>query len=403
MARNVKPGITFYRMDSGHILNKKVRLLFNDFDSDGYYIWKALLDYSYLHNGYYFNYNDKDVFELFATDFCKKKIALVKEVIAGCIRRGLFDKNVADSFGILTSEMMQEVYVYGTAERRRQGSVFSMQQEWLLLDFKQQIPVNIELVPVKNKLSSREESTDKTKQDLDKTKQESFAPENPSPPKIAKAKKQEEPEPYWKKLVDAWFEFNKKHFQEEPSFKGRDPKFFKSIIENLKKRAAKKNVEWTEVEALRRLNGFLVAAFTDEWLCKHFLLENLDKQFDKIILQTAKSATQQKAAVPIIPDKMPAEINYLYERFLEDACTTISIELDHFFYLQKNGFVEFSNSEIENIRIEATKWANETGKDVGDRVGNQMKRMIVIEIFKQYKAHGKECIFELGRKENSAA
>jgi hypothetical protein len=400
MARNVKPGITFYRMDSGHILNKKVRLLVNEFDSDGYYIWSCIVDHSYLHNGYYFNVNNKEELELFATDYCKKKITLVKEVIAGCIRRDLFDKTVADSFGVLTSEMMQDVYVYGTAERRRQGSVFTIRQEWLLIDFKGVVPVNIEIVPVKNKVSSREESTDKTRQDLDKTKQESFAPAEPSPPKIFKPK--EEAEPYWSVLVDIWFEFNKKKFGTEPSFKGRDPKFFKTIIENLKKRAEKKKIEWTETEATARLCSFLEYAFADTWLKDHFLLKNLDEQFDAII-QKNKSATQQKLQVPVIKDKMPAEINYLYERFLEGQCTTISIDLVHFDYLQKHGFVQFENSEVEDIRIIARKWAEENGGAKGDAVLNQMKRLTVIEIFKQLKQQAKETVFDVERKEITAA
>ena len=47
-------------MNSGHIRNKKVRLLFNEFDSDGYYIWSCLLDYAYETWGYYFDTNDKE-------------------------------------------------------------------------------------------------------------------------------------------------------------------------------------------------------------------------------------------------------------------------------------------------------------------------------------------------------
>src|SRR6202008_1498398 len=96
MGRNVKPGISFYRIDSGHILNKKIRLLCNEFDSDGYYIWSCVIDYAYNKWGYYFDTKDNEEMDLFASEYCKKKLTLVKEVITGCIRRGLFDRAVYD-------------------------------------------------------------------------------------------------------------------------------------------------------------------------------------------------------------------------------------------------------------------------------------------------------------------
>lgn len=152
MGRSVKPGISFYRMDVGHILNKKIRLLYNEFGSDGYYIWHALLDHGYGKWGYYFDMNDLDELELFASDFCKKKLATIQEVIAGCIRRDLFDQGVADKFGILTSDMMQETFLIATSDRRAKGSIFEMGEEWLLLDLSTEVPPNISVVPVKNRI-----------------------------------------------------------------------------------------------------------------------------------------------------------------------------------------------------------------------------------------------------------
>jgi hypothetical protein len=150
--RTVKPGISFYRIDSGHILNKKVRLLYNEYDSDGYYIWSCILDKAYSEWGYYFDMNDSEEMELFAAEYCKKKLTLIQEVIAGCIRRGLFDKAVADLSGILTSDMMQETFLVATSERRAKGTIFDMHKEWVLLDFSQEVPPNISIVPVKKRI-----------------------------------------------------------------------------------------------------------------------------------------------------------------------------------------------------------------------------------------------------------
>lgn len=134
MARTSRPGISFYRMDCGHVRNKKLRLLYKEFDATGYYVWSCLLDYGYGHNGYFFDMNNDEDLELFAIEYCDKKLALVKEIIAGCIRRGLFNKRVADAFGILTCADMQETYLVATADRRNKGSVVYFTEEYLLIE-----------------------------------------------------------------------------------------------------------------------------------------------------------------------------------------------------------------------------------------------------------------------------
>lgn len=169
MARNVKPGITFYRMDTGHITNKKVRLLYNEFDSDGYYIWSSLVDFAYGKWGYFFDTNDAEELELFASDYCKKKLPMVQAVIEGCLRRGLFDQEVYDAFGILTSEMMQEVFIYATADRRKKGSEFEMHPGHMLVKFEPS-PVNIRILPGNNSIPPGNNPQTKQDNTKDKTK-----------------------------------------------------------------------------------------------------------------------------------------------------------------------------------------------------------------------------------------
>ncbi len=150
MGRKAEPGISYYRMNCGHTTNKKVRLLFNEFGSDGYWIWQCILDEGYRIKGYYFDMNDHDAMSLFATDVCKKQVALVEEVVSGCLRRSLFDKRVAELFGVLTSVMMQEVYLDATYERRKKGTTIELIEDYLLLDIPPQArtSVNISIVPV---------------------------------------------------------------------------------------------------------------------------------------------------------------------------------------------------------------------------------------------------------------
>ncbi|WP_157308783.1 DUF4373 domain-containing protein [Chitinophaga tropicalis] len=120
-------------MECEHIRNTKVRLLYNEFQETGYWIWQCILSRSYEDKGYYFDCNDKDALELFASEVCKKRVSQVEEVIRGCVRRSLFDKGVYDMFNVLTSAEMQEVYLDATAERRRKGTIIEMVPGYLLI------------------------------------------------------------------------------------------------------------------------------------------------------------------------------------------------------------------------------------------------------------------------------
>lgn len=141
-----KPGIAHYSMECDHIHNKKIRLLLSEFGADGYWVWSCLVSEGYRTNGYFYNTNDHEELELFANDVCKKQVALVKEVIAGCIRRSLFDKGVFNAFGVLTSVHQQEVYLRATKERRKKGTVVSFREDYLLIAIAP-VEVNVHIIP----------------------------------------------------------------------------------------------------------------------------------------------------------------------------------------------------------------------------------------------------------------
>lgn len=440
MARNVKPGISFYRMDTGHVLNPKVRLLLNEFGSDGYYVWKCLIDYGYGKWGYYFDLKDKDLLELFATDYCRKSIKLINEVIAGCLRRGLFDKTVAELFGVLTCEMMQDVYIIATQERRKKGSELEMIQEYLLCDLSQHVTNNLiitpfqhqigaippgknSIIPGRNDKKSREKTDlgteqktpiseekdqkaekntippgnnpilpgknaippGKNPQTKTKTKskiidKESFAPAEPAPPILNRGnerQKDKDAEPHWQALVDCWFNFHKNQNLDEPSFSRADPRWLKILVQTLKKRSDKKNIDWTQENAVKALHSFLTTAFTDPWLQKHFTLKNLLDQFDPIVnrakTNSLKPVPPQK---PITesgppPSNQPMElIRYYFGKFLEN--TLDPQKVDPFIY------------EILITRsMVPSGFCNPTP---GEPMSDEQKKTAVIEFFKIQKA-----------------
>lgn len=229
MGRKAEPGITYYRMDCQHIRNKKVRLLINEFDSHGYWVWQCILAAAYEGKGYYFDCQDKDALELFASEVCKKRVSQVEEIITGCVRRSLFDEGVFTMFGVLSSTEMQEVYLDATAERRRKGTIVEMDSRYLLIpvtDTKRWenvqltgekiiVPRNNPIVPVKNNIDPQHNPQSKVKES--KVKEESELPDAqsaPPPPKdsleVKQKKMKERQELFYQALVPFVEKYNAK-------------------------------------------------------------------------------------------------------------------------------------------------------------------------------------------------
>lgn len=401
MGRNVKPGITFYRMDSGHVLNKKIRLLCNEFDSDGYYIWHCLIDYAYLLKGYYFDLNDREEVELFASEFCKKKLSLVLEVIAGCIRRGLFDKAVSDAFNILTCDMMQEVFLFATSERRDKGSVFEMQENLLLLDFSDKFPRNIKIVPWKKAeipLKIPQTKQDKTETE---TKQEVLAHEAPDKKnhlhdsdkktdgKGQDARRQKFIAPQLQEVQDYFLkQYNPKNpntwFPDKCKAEAND--FFNFYTANGWKqgRQGKPIISWPHAANLWVSNcrkGTYAMASAPAAV-------NPPPQLRPVI--------QQLQATTGL-NEIERSINFLFERYVEtpDEVTYLSVDSTFYDRLKQCGKISFSDDTVQEIKqksIDTLKGKNiEPAEDL---IRSYMKKIAVIEFFKQSSKEGKEVIYE---------
>jgi hypothetical protein len=166
--RKLNPGIRYYPKESGHTKNKRVRLLINDYGSDGYWIWCCLLDYAYEVNGYYFDATGED-FEFIASEICRKPPELIWKVVESCLKRGLFDRELYNKHKILSNDRMQVNYIRGTYERRRKGSRILILSNHLiipqsvLVDMGEKLLVNFcyleDLQPVWQKIHPSAENT----------------------------------------------------------------------------------------------------------------------------------------------------------------------------------------------------------------------------------------------------
>jgi hypothetical protein len=390
MARNVKPGITFYRMDSGHIINKKIRLLYNEFGADGYYIWSSLIDYAYCYNGYYFDLRDKEQLELFASDYCKKKIATINEVIQGCIRRGLFSKAVADPFGILTSAMMQEVFLYATSERRKKGSIFEMQNDWLLLQF-ETVPVNIKIVPVNNGIlpANNSQTRQDLNKDIDKTKQEILLSQN----------------------------FKNFYPEEETGKRNAGPEFIPPVQSQVRDYLLwiignkERPYAWSGDKCFIEADKFLDYYTANGWMqgenkpikdwqaaCRNWIRKENSGAFYPDDRKKNSNYVQYKQEVTDknILSKDAVDINYLFEMYLQNKCSITSIDAVHYDYLRQKLKVEFSEDIDTEIEQAAINYLTEKKVTIDNKLMlATKKKYCVLAIFNEYKRQHKNAIFKV--------
>ena len=129
MARPRKQGIDYFPFDVDFFEDDKVALIEAEFGVKGVVVAIRLLCKIYKTNGYYYQWGEDECLLLskqLGDGFAPN---LVKEILAGLIRRSFFDKGVFDSFGILTSVGIQRRYLEAIKGRT---SAKPLSDIWLL-------------------------------------------------------------------------------------------------------------------------------------------------------------------------------------------------------------------------------------------------------------------------------
>lgn len=342
MARKTKQGLDYFPLDVDFFDDDKIELISSEFGPKGESITLRLLCKIYR-NGYYYQWG-KDESLLFAKRVGNSVTgALVDEVVQGLIKRSFFDKGVFDSFNILTSAGIQTRYI--DAKERAKEVVFL--KEYALIDNKALNKWNNVLIKSINEgINPQRKEKEIREEEIKEKKTNGVAPAKPSPPNKLVKSEEENTEPYWQDLVDVWFDFHKINKLDKPSFAGKDPKTFKQLIGLLKKRAASRKQEWTLEIACGSLKYFLSLAFKEVWLSKHFLLENLVKQFDAVYHRSLLEK-QQKNQVPsgTAPKTFNEEMKYLINRYEEKQLDERLINPEYFDKLQVYNLIPIGTLE----------------------------------------------------------
>ncbi len=129
MARPRKQGIDYFPFDVDFFEDDKVALIEAEFGVKGVVVAIRLLCKIYKTNGYYYQWGEDECLLLSKQLGAGFVPNLVKEILAGLIRRSFFDKGVFDSFGILTSVGIQRRYLEAIKGRT---SAKPLSDIWLL-------------------------------------------------------------------------------------------------------------------------------------------------------------------------------------------------------------------------------------------------------------------------------
>ena len=135
MGRQPKKGLDYFSVDVQ--FSDSVKLIQAEFGLVGIGCIIKLWQKIYGDKGYYTKWDD-DVALVFAQD-CKTGANVVKEVVSACLRRGIFDREMFDRYGILTSEGIQERYA-SAVERRVLKKIdgryllITMPSNWIYVD-----------------------------------------------------------------------------------------------------------------------------------------------------------------------------------------------------------------------------------------------------------------------------
>lgn len=127
MARPPSEGLTYFSLDVDMDQDDKVAFIESKYGLIGFGVIIRLLMKIYR-SGYYITWSEREQY-LF-TKGISVDIALTKTIVNECINEGIFDINLFEKYGILTSHGIQMRYLKGSERRKRVLII----QEYFLID-----------------------------------------------------------------------------------------------------------------------------------------------------------------------------------------------------------------------------------------------------------------------------
>jgi hypothetical protein len=120
--------------------------------------------------------------------------------------------------------------------------------------------------------------------------------------------------------------------------------------------------------------------------CRNWIRNALKGTFEKDAQVFNRESVPRPKEVVETRNNTQLEINYLFERYLEDQITVISVTPMHYNYLKNSGHLLFSDQEKESMRKLSVDYlaANNLPGDE-ENILRFMKKFAVLEYFKKLK------------------
>lgn len=129
-----KEGIGYFSLDTDFFhSDKKVKIIKGEFGAKGVIILLYTLCAIYSDKGYYMEWENDDCYLMSDDLGCDCSPNLIGEVINRCVKRGIFNEEVFNAFGILTSHGIQIRFLKAAAKREK----IKIIEEYALFDFEE--------------------------------------------------------------------------------------------------------------------------------------------------------------------------------------------------------------------------------------------------------------------------
>lgn len=121
MARTVKEGLPYFPLDTDFYINRKIRRLLHSQGSNALAVWTVVMAKIYGGKGYYLELDEDTCFDI--GDAIAVSEGAVQEIIKLAIKVRLFDKDMYEKYGILTSRGIQEQYLDIIKKTNRKNTI----------------------------------------------------------------------------------------------------------------------------------------------------------------------------------------------------------------------------------------------------------------------------------------
>lgn len=138
MARPNKVGVDYFPLFV--VLSEEVKIIEAMYSTEGFGVYIKILQTIYREQGYFYRWGEREQILFSKNNNIDKKI--VMGVINECIKWGIFDNEVYDKYGVLTSKEIQNTYLNITYKRVR----VSMFIEYILTDTSKSS--NVEIISI---------------------------------------------------------------------------------------------------------------------------------------------------------------------------------------------------------------------------------------------------------------